>query len=131
MIPVQDVRKIETDVLIVGGGVAGMMAALGALRGGAKPVVVTKGTYASGSSSMARGGHSIAIGHSDPADNPGIFFEDSIKGGYGLSNPRLVEVMCRESIDRTLELDAWGLGLVRLDDGRFEQKMGAFPHRFA
>jgi fumarate reductase (CoM/CoB) subunit A len=96
-----------------------------------KPVIVTKGTYASGSSSMARGGHSVAIGHSDAADNPELFFEDTMKGGYGVSNPRLVEVMCRESIDRTLELDDWGLGLVRLPDGRFDQKRGAWPHRHA
>lgn len=124
-------QEIETDVLIIGGGVAGMMAAVGALRAGVTPLVVTKGTYASGSSSMARGGHSIAIGHSDPADNPEIFFEDTLKGSYGLANPRLVRVMCRESIDRTLELDAWGLGLVKLPDGRFDQKMGAYPHRYA
>jgi fumarate reductase (CoM/CoB) subunit A len=125
------IEQYTTDVLIVGGGVAGMMAAVGAMRMGVTPLVVTKGTYASGSSSMARGGHSIAIGHSDPQDNPEIFFEDAMNGAYGIANPRLVEVMCGESIDRTLELDAWGLGLVKLPDGRYEQKMGAHPHRYA
>lgn len=124
-------ERHDTDVLIVGGGVAGMMAAEGALRAGVRPLVVTKGTYASGSSSMARGGHSVAIGHSDPNDNPEVFFEDAMAGSYGLANPRLVEVMCRESIQRNLDLDAWGLGLVKLPDGRYEQKMGAHPHRYA
>jgi fumarate reductase (CoM/CoB) subunit A len=126
-----ELERHETDVLIIGGGVAGMMAAEGALRAGVCPMVVTKGTYASGSSSMARGGHSVAIGHADPNDNPEFFFEDTMTGSYGLANPRLVEVMCRESIQRTLELDAWGLGLVKLPDGRYEQKMGAHPHRYA
>jgi len=125
------VEEIEAEVLIIGGGVAGMMAALACLRAGVRPLLVTKGTYASGSSSMARGGHSIAIGHSDASDNPGIFLEDTLKGSYGLSNPLLAEIMCNESIDRTLELEAWGLGLARLEDGRFDQKMGAFPHRHA
>ncbi|HWI14339.1 MAG TPA: FAD-binding protein [Burkholderiales bacterium] len=124
-------QEYDTDVLIIGGGVAGMMAAEGAVRAGVRPLVVTKGTYASGSSSMARGGHSVAIGHSDANDNPEIFFEDAMKGSYGIANPRLVEVMCRESIARTLELDAWGLGLVKLPDGRYDQKMGAHPHRYA
>lgn len=126
-----DTLHLETDVLIVGGGVAGMMAAVGAIRNGITPMVVTKGTYASGSSSMARGGHSVAIGHSDPNDNPAEFAIDTIRGGCGLNNPRLVEVMCTESIDRTLELDEWGLGLVRLDDGRYDQKKGAFPQRYS
>jgi fumarate reductase (CoM/CoB) subunit A len=126
-----EVQQLQTDVLIIGGGVAGMMAAAGCVRNGVRPLLLTKGTYASGSSSMARGGHSIAIGHSDPRDNPEIFAEDTIKGGCGLNSPRLVKIMCRESIDRTLELDAWGLGLAKLPDGRFDQKMGAFPHRYA
>lgn len=127
----QQIEHINADVLIIGGGIAGMMAAVGAARCGILPVLATKGTYASGSSSMARGGHSIAIGHSDPIDNPELFFEDAITAGYGVANPRLADLMCRESIDRTLELDAWGLGFARLPDGRFDQKMGAFPHRYA
>ncbi len=126
-----DVETLETDVLIIGAGVAGMMAAAGAIRSGILPSVVTKGTYASGSSSMARGGHSVAIGHSSPDDNPELFFEDTLKGGYGLNNKRLAQIMCREATDRTLELDAWGLGLAKHEDGRFDQKQGAFPHRFA
>lgn len=126
-----EVQHITADVLIIGGGVAGMMAAIGALRSGVTPVLLTKGTYASGSSSMARGGHSIAVGHSNEQDNPELFFEDTIRGSFGLSNPRLARLMCKESIDRTIELDAWGLGLVKLPDGRYDQKMGAFPHRHA
>lgn len=126
-----EVQHISTDVLIIGGGVAGMMAAIGALRSGITPALLTKGTYASGSSSMARGGHSIAIGHSNEQDNPELFFEDTIRGSFGLSNPRLARLMCKESIDRTIELDAWGLGLAKLPDGRYDQKMGAFPHRYA
>src|SRR5262245_474960 len=62
MKPLPDVRHIQTDVLIVGAGVAGMMAVVGAKRSGVTPLVATKGTYASGSSSMARGGHSVALG---------------------------------------------------------------------
>ncbi len=131
MVKLGDVQHLTTDVLIIGGGVAGMMAAVGALRAGVTPLLLTKGTYASGSSSMARGGHSVAIGHSSADDNPELFFEDTLRGGFGLNNKRLAQLMCTESIDRTLELDAWGLGLARLPDGRYDQKMGAFPHRHA
>jgi fumarate reductase (CoM/CoB) subunit A len=127
----QEVEMVEADVLIIGAGIAGMMAAVAASRSGIAPTIATKGSYASGSSSMARGGHSIAIGHSDPADNPVLFAEDILEGSYGLSNPRLAEVLAQDSIERTLELDEWGLGLVRLEDGRLDQKLGAFPHRYA
>lgn len=125
------VQHLTADVLIIGGGVAGMMAAVGAQRAGLTPLLLTKGTYASGSSSMARGGHSVAIGHSSAEDNPDLFFEDTLRGGFGLNNKRLAQLMCTESIERTLELDAWGLGLAKLPDGRYDQRMGAFPHRHA
>jgi len=125
-----EVERLETDVLIIGGGAAGMIAAIGAMRGGAKPLVVTKGTYASGSSSMARGGYCVAFGHVDAADNVEIFLEDAITASFGLANPRLSRIMCEEAIDRTLELDAWGLGLVKQPDGRFDQRQSSRPHRY-
>ncbi len=125
-----EVRHIETNVLIIGAGVAGMMAVVGAKRSGVTPMIVTKGTYASGSSSMARGGHSVALGHADPADNPELFFEDIQSGGGRIGNPRLIDVLSVESIARSAELDAWGLGLVKLEDGRYDQKPGGYPHRY-
>ena len=125
-----EIRRIQTDTLIIGSGVAGMMAVVGAIRSGVTPMIATKGTYASGSSSMARGGHSVALGHSDPADNPELFFEDIQTGGEGLCNERLIDIVSTESIDRSAELDEWGLGLVKLPDGRFDQRAGGFPHRY-
>lgn len=125
-----EIRQIQTDMLVIGSGVAGMLAVVGALRNGVTPVIATKGTYASGSSSMARGGHSLALGHSDPADNPDLFFEDIKLGGEDIGNERLIDVMANESIDRSAELDEWGLGLVKLEDGRYDQVPGGHPHRF-
>jgi len=126
-----DVEHMQTDVLIIGGGAAGMIAAIGALRAGVKPLVVTKGTYASGSSSMARGGYCVAMGHVDPEDNPQVFHEDAITASFGLANPRLSQVMCEEATPRTLELDAWGLGLAKQPDGRLDQRQSSRPHRYA
>ena len=123
-------ERIETDVLIIGGGAAGMIAAIGALRAGVMPLVVTKGTYASGSSSMARGGYAIAIAHVDEEDNPQLFCEDAITASFGLANPLLSRLMCEESIPRTIELDAWGLGLAKQPDGRFDQRESSRPHRY-
>ena len=126
-----EVERIETDVLIIGGGAAGMIAAIGALRAGIKPLVVTKGTYASGSSSMARGGYCVAMAHVDPEDTPELFHEDAMTASFGLANPLLSRIMCEESIPRTIELDAWGLGLAKQPDGRLDQRQSSRPHRYA
>jgi fumarate reductase (CoM/CoB) subunit A len=125
----ENIKHIETDVLIIGGGVAGMMAAVGCRRSGVRPVLMTKGTYPSGSSSMARGGYTAAMGHSNSADKPEFLFEDSVQASYDLCNRRLMRVMSEEAIDRTIELDAWGLGLIRLEDGLYHQKPSA-SHRY-
>ena len=130
MNPPEDIRRIQTDMLIIGSGVAGMLAVVGAMRSGVRPMIATKSTYASGSSSMERGGHSLALGHSDPADNHELFFEDIQAGGEGLCNERLIDIVSTESIDRSAELDEWGLGLVKTEDGRFDQVPGGFPHRY-
>lgn len=127
----QDVQRIETGLLIIGGGVAGMMAAVGAVRSGVKPMLVTKGTFPSGSSSMARGGHTIAIGHAVPEDKPEFLYVDAVKASFGVCNQRLMRVMSHEAIDRTLELDEWGLGLVRMkeDPTKYDQKPSG-SHRY-
>ncbi len=126
-----DIMHIETDALVVGSGVAGMMAVVGCMRSGVKPVIATKGTYASGASSMARGGHSLALGHSDAEDNPELFFEDIFAGSGDIGNPRLIDIVAHESIARSAELDDWGLGLVKQDDGKYDQRFGGFPHRYS
>ncbi len=127
--PFSEVRKIEADVLIIGGGVAGMMAAVGCIRSGVQPILITKATFPSGSSSMARGGYTAAMGHSEPTDRPEFLYEDSIEASYGICNHRLMRIMSEEAIDRTIELDAWGLGLVRMENGNYHQKKSA-SHRF-
>ncbi len=73
MISFSEIRHLQTDMLIIGSGVAGMLAVVGAMRSGVRPMIATKSNYASGSSSIARGGHSLGTGHSDPADNTEIF----------------------------------------------------------
>ena len=114
-----DIQHIETDVLIIGGGVAGMMAAVGCVRSGVKPILMTKATFPSGSSSMARGGYSAAVSRSD---SPEFYYEDAIAASDGLCNRRLMKLMSSEVIERTYELDEWGLGLIRMEDGSFHQK---------
>ena len=60
-----EIKEISCDVLVIGGGVAGMLASIEAKKEDVEVILITKATFPSGSSSMARGGFSSALGHED------------------------------------------------------------------
>ena len=107
------VRELETDVLILGGGLAALRAAIAAISAGARVAVMTKGTAGrAGSSAITSAGFSVAIGQTDPADTPESHFTDTIRGG-GVNRRRLVEVFCAEAPARFWEMVSWGVQFER------------------
>lgn len=107
------VRELETDVLILGGGLAALRAAIAAVSAGARVTVMTKGTAGrAGSSAITSAGFSAAIGEEDPADSPQSHFADTIRGG-GVNRRRLVEVFCEEAPARFWEMVSWGVEFER------------------
>jgi len=87
----------DLDILIIGGGGAGMTAALWAYYSGIEPeklLIVQKLRLGDSNSVMSQGGIQAAI---RPDDNPVIHYLDAIGGGHFTNNPELV---------RTLVLDA-------------------------
>ena len=115
-----ETKVINTDILIIGSGAAGAMVALKAMAEGAEVLVVTKGPFPSGNTSIALWGCSVALGHADPRDNPQVHFEDTIREGNGLNHRRMVRAWVTEIIDLTKEMDRWGIDLIREGD-RFSQ----------
>lgn len=113
-------EELSADVLIIGGGAAGAMAAIKAKQAGADALVVTKGPYPSGNSSIALAGYAVALGHADPRDNPQVHYEDVMRAGNGLNNEKLVKTWVSEIIDLTWEMDSWGIDLIK-EDGKFGQ----------
>ncbi|WP_435175768.1 L-aspartate oxidase [Halorussus sp. AFM4] len=82
----------ETDVLVVGSGVAGCAAALAAAREGAEVLVVTKATRPEETAShWAQGG--VATARSDPES----FAQDVLDASAGTADPEAVEVLVEES----------------------------------
>ena len=81
------VRK-ATDVLVLGGGLAGHRAAVAARE---KGVAVTMAYLARGASPYILGCNA-PIGHVDARDRPAVFFDDMVRGGYGLNDRRLVNL---------------------------------------
>ena len=68
----------RTDVLIVGGGAAGTMAAFECAEAGVNVIQVTKGRATSGTTTVARGGFAAAMGRDDSPDR---HLEDILKHG--------------------------------------------------
>src|ERR1700749_1968948 len=113
--------EISTDVLVVGSGSAGAMAAIKAKTAGAEVLVVTKGPWPSGNSSKALSGYAAAFGHSDPRDNTDVHFADVVRNGIGLCNQKLVRKWVDEICGLTEEMVGWGLDLIRNDGDKFNQ----------
>jgi len=110
-------ERVETDVLVIGGGLAGHQAALAARRAGAR---VLHAYLARGASPYVIGAN-VPLGDADPADSPEIFFDDMVRGGYGLNDRRLVRALAEESCDTFAELAVLGVPFAA-GDGRYRQR---------
>jgi len=94
-----------TDVLIVGGGVAGLRAAIAAADEGADVLVLTKDTIDESNTWYAQGGIAAVL---QPADSYASHMQDTEVGGAGLCDHAAVDVVIKEGPDRVLELLEWG-----------------------
>ena len=112
----------ETDVLIVGGGAAGTMAAFECANAGVGVIQATKGRATSGTTTVARGGFAAAMGKDD---SPELHLQDILKHGGELIDPELARVWVYDIIDVVHDLESWGAEFVRLPDGELDLK--TFP----
>ena len=119
-------ESIRADVIVVGGGVAGLSAALRAE--GRKVVLVTKSEYGEGGSSpYAQGGIAVAVG---PDDTPEIHSGDTIEAGAGLCDERVVRAITAEGPRRFRELQAIGAEFdIRANGGLALGREGAHRRR--
>ena len=116
------VVRHETDVLIVGGGAAGTMAAFECAEAGVAVIQVTKGRATSGTTTVARGGFAAAMGKDD---SPELHLNDILKYGGELIDPELARVWVYDIVEVVRDLELWGAEFVRGADGRLDLKM--FP----
>lgn len=112
---------LETDVLVVGGGGAGMFAALSAARGGADVILFDKNIAGRGGATiMAQMTCAAALSEIEP-DSPELHFEDMLASGKGLCNESLAELLCEGSPQRIRELESWNVNFARQENGRINQ----------
>ena len=115
------VIALETDVLVVGGGGAGMFAALYAARHGARVILLDKNVVGRGGATiMAQMTCASALSEVEP-DSPELHLEDTLQAGRGLCNESLAALLCETSPRRIRELAGWNVDWARQDDGRINQ----------
>ena len=115
-------RRNVASVLVIGTGAAGLRAAIAAHQAGAEVVVVGKRRREDAHTVLAAGGINAALGTVDPEDSWEQHFADTVREGYFLSDPRVVELMAREAPAAVLELADWGTPFARTPDGRLDQR---------
>ncbi|MGQ0810994.1 MAG: L-aspartate oxidase [Nitrospiraceae bacterium] len=94
----------EADFLVIGGGVAGLRAAVELGQAG-RVLVLTKGHPLESSSIYAQGGVAVALSEEDDVS---IHLTDTIKAGHGLCRKEAVRILVQEGPARIQELIAWG-----------------------
>ncbi|MFL6088660.1 MAG: L-aspartate oxidase [Aeromicrobium sp.] len=96
-------------VLVIGSGVAGLVAALESADAGHEVTLLTKSDLATSNTRFAQGGVAVVLG---AADTVAEHVRDTLVAGAGLSDPDAVGILCfegpdamRELIDRGVEFD--------------------------
>ena len=118
------------DVLIIGGGSAGLVAAIEAHDAGTNVLIISKSKKGDPHTTLARGGINAALGTMDPEDNWIIHAADTLREGEFLADYERVEVLCKNAPDAINELVNWGARFHREKDGRLTQRFfGAHTYR--
>jgi len=123
-----DKDPIETDVLIAGGGIAGLMAAISAADQGASVVIAEKAnTRRSGSGATGNDHFCCYIPEVHGDDIEPILWEDlhSLHGDF--QDVSLARKFLEQSFDRVMEWDSWGISMK--PKGKWDFSGHAFPGR--
>src|SRR5215218_507655 len=118
------------DVLIIGGGSAGLRAAIEAHDTGSQVLIVSKNRRGDPHTVLARGGINAALGTMDLQDNWMIHTADTLREGLFIGDYDKAEVLCKSARDAVTELVNWGARFHREPDGRLTQRFfGAHTYR--
>jgi len=115
---------LSHEILIIGGGLAGLRAAIEAKKSGRDVAILSKVHPLRSHSVAAQGGINAALGNApaparDTWENHAF---DTIKGSDYLADQDAVEAMCREAVERVIEMEHWGTLFSRTEDGKIAQR---------
>jgi len=113
---------MHTDVLVLGGGIAGIRAAIEAHENGVNVILVNKGPFGRDGAAvwMAGDGFEAAL---YPPDSVDQHIEDTIKGGHFLNNQVLVKTFLSLAPQTVAEISKWGMRLAKDGDKFLQAKL--------
>ena len=109
----------EFDVVVVGGGAAGLRAAIAAKQAGAKVALLSKVHPLRTNTALAQGGINAPLG---PDDSPEAYAGDILAAGDGLCDPAVVQSFALQAADAVMWLERMGAPFNRGADGRFDRR---------
>src|SRR5581483_8603567 len=109
------------DVLVVGGGLAGMRAAIEAHDAGADVAIVSKIHPVRSHSGAAEGKINAALNNASN-DSPEEHAFDTVKGSDYLGDQDAIEILCDEAPGDVYQLENWGAVFSRTPEGKIAQR---------
>ena len=115
---------LSHDVLVIGGGLAGLRAALEIKKAGRDVAILSKVHPLRSHSVAAQGGINAALANAavPVKDTWERHAFDTVKGGDYLADQDAVALMCQEAIERVVEMEHWGTLFSRTEDGKIAQR---------
>lgn len=118
---IENIKRLNFDAVIVGGGGSGMRASLQLVEAGMKVAVITKVFPTRSHTVAAQGGIGASLSNMSE-DNWHYHFYDTVKGSDWLGDQDAIEYMCREAPKVVYELEHMGMPFDRNEDGTIYQR---------
>jgi len=115
------IAKRTFDAVIIGGGGAGLRAALQLAHADLKVAVVSKVFPTRSHTVSAQGGIAASLGNVSE-DNWHWHMYDTVKGSDYLGDQDAIEFMCRQANEAVIELEHYGMPFDRLENGKIYQR---------
>ena len=112
------IQSIQADILVIGGGAAGIRAAIAARQLGRQVTMLSYSKIGrANNTAISFGGFAAALGQ----DNPEQHFKDTMNGGYRLNQPALVRLLTEHVPDEVKSLETMGVHFQKNEDGTYIQ----------
>jgi len=112
---------VKSDVLIIGAGGAGLVAALHAYEAGASVRVITKEYPTRSQTCMAQGGINAALGNAGE-DSVSAHIKNTLKSAHGIASTQAIELLCEEAPSAVEWLDSIGVCFSRTKESKIAQR---------